>query len=317
MKTASFISTLFVATALLTSACTPPDKAVTDAQTRLKIQSRGNRGKSGPGQGKILKVGGYQISALLMDKQVEAIELVRLALQIDDGNKSRSKKVNKVESETGETAQLSLDTNSLLFTNQQGDFALRSNKKLSTEFTKGADADSWKLKVSAPAESKLSLDRKSGSKAFVNFTENSFEVKAESQAGVDGVILVTLTSSGEMNGREGENSFNESFDIKVSIEVDKESLSQDEVKILKVASEAQVKNKEGKGFKTTIEGSGHTLKAEGLCNTLIGVSAIKSDRSGKKVQFTDDQVKVDGTFFKVDLAECGKRPTVDLSRFLL
>ncbi len=316
MKTASIISSLFVATALLTSACTPADKAVTDAETRLKIQSRGNRGKSGPGQGKVFKLGGYQISALLMDKQVEALELVRLALQIDDGNKSRSKKRDKVETETGETAQLSIDSSPLLFTNTKGDFSLKSDKNLSIVLTKGSEADVWSLKLSTAKPAKLTLDRKSGEKAFVNFTENKFEVTAESKAGSEGVVQITLTSSGNMNGREGTNSFNENFDIKVTVDVDKESLNQDEVKILKVASEAQVNNKEGKGFKTIIEGTNHQLKAEGLCNTLVGVSAIKSDRSGKKVEFTEDKVKIDGTFFKVDLAECGKRPTVDLSRLL-
>lgn len=314
MKT-SFISTLFLTTTvLLTSACTPEDKAITDPATRAKIMAQNNK-KAGGGQKKTFKLGGYQVSSLLMDKQIEAIELVRLALQADDGSKSRSQIKDKLENANGHTAILSLDAAPLVYTQANGDFKVTVNKSLKVSLVQNLTAGDWNLSLTASAPVKQSLDRSNPTKLFANLFEKSFEVTANTIE--QNEVKIVLKSSGDLNGlTEDKSSFKETFEMNVTVLLDKNSLSSDLVKINKVVGRMEFKKATGKPFVVEIQGGEQSLKASGFCNTLVGSSVITTDKNAKKIVFTEQQVEIPETFFKAQLVECGKRPTVDLSRLL-
>lgn len=318
MKTAQILSSLFVASVLLTSACTPADKAVTDSDNRRTFQEKFNR-KAGPGggsQSKAYRLGGYQVASLLMDKQVEAIELVRLALDIDDGSKSRTQKKEKVESAEGYSALISMNSAPVAFTTGKGDFLSKTNKNLVQKYTQTAGEPAWGLKLTNNGQAKHTVDRQGAQKAYVNLFEDTFEVVAQATSADEKDLVIELKSSGDVNGRSGQDSFKESFEMKVTVQVDKASLLTETVKIVKMNGELSFKKPDGGFFKVAIEGKGQELKAQGLCNKLVGTSVIKSDRSGKKIVFSEDEMVIDGTNFKMSLGDCGKRPTVDLSRLL-
>lgn len=317
MKTTNFFSFLFLASTLLTSACTPADKAITNPEMRAKIQAQNAR-KSGGGaiQGKGYQVGSYQVSSLLMEKQIEAIELVRLALLVDDGTKSNSKLKDKTETPEGYTAKLSLNSAPLAFNTDKGEFVTALNKNLNVVVNREAGKDALTVKLSNEGAAKQSLDRKNSGKAYVNLIENSLDVIAEAHLQDRTRLLIQLKSSGGINGYANNGGFKENFDVSMNLEVDKASLEASQVKIFKVTGELGFRKQDGKVFKVSIEGRDLLLSAEGLCNTLVGKSTIKTDRNGKVILFTEEQVEVSGSNFKMNLAECGKRPTVDLSRLL-
>ena len=285
----------------------------------MQEQARKRSGGSFSGGGKTGKayyVGNFQVSAFLMDKQVEAIEVVRLALQIDDGRRSNSQKKESAESADGHTAVLSLNASTLRYSTDKGEFEVKTFKTLNMQKTQSPNSDKWSLRVFNGGQCKQSLDRKSGEKSFANVFENSYELLANISSQNEGQITIQLKSSGDLNGLVGKNSFKENFELAVNLTVDRESLEKNEIAILSAASELSFKKPDGKIFKTILEGRDLKLLASGNCNTLLGTALIKSDKTGKKISATEDGLVISGTDYKFGLATCGKRPTIDLSRLL-
>lgn len=318
MKTAQILSSLFVVSALLTSACTPADKAVTDSKNRQIFQEKFNRkgGQSGGADSnRSFTLGGFQFASLLMDKQIEAIEMVRLAMLVDDGAKSGTQRKNKVDSPEGYTALISLDSAPLLFNTDKGQFESKSSKNLNVAFTQQPGQDSWQLKISSEKGSspKQVVDLKNAGKKYINFFESTYKIEAESKSLDQQDIVIDLETSGNFNGSAGVGN----YDLKVSILADKESLLSGTVKIKTMKGKMTYKPKEGgQVTETEISGAGHELKSQGLCNVLLGSSVIVTDPKKRKVQFTEDMVSISDTKFKWEIAECSRRPTVDLSRLL-
>lgn len=323
MKKSAFLSTFVVSAVLLTSACTPADRPVTDSNMRLKIQAQnarknggGGRPSGGAGQGKPYQVGSYQVSALLMDKQVEALELVRLAMQIDDGTKSSAKLKDKTETANGYSAKISLNSAPLAYNTDKGDFVTAVNKAFNVIATSEANQEGATLTLTSEGTSKQSLDKKGGAKTYVNLVEQTISVQAGPQGQDAGKMWVRYKSAGGLNGLANSSGFKENFEITLNLEIDKASLASDEIKVLKMAGELSFLKENGRAFKVTLEGENLKLVAEGLCNSLVGTSQIKSDKNGKKISYSESAVEIAGSNFKMSFAECGKRPTVDLSRLL-
>lgn len=322
MKTAQIFPIILISTTLLTSACTPPDKAVTDSKTRSDIQAQnvrksggGRSGGFGSGQKKTGKLGDFQLSALLMEKQIEAIEMVRLALQIDNGSKSNVKLKDKVDGAAGYSAVISLDPAPLMFVTSKGDFESKVSKNLNVSFIQEPGQEGWGLRIVTDRQTKQTVDLKKAQKdqkAYVNFMEKTYELVAESKSQELKEITIELKTSGYLNGSAGVGN----YDLKLSVTVDKESLRADVVKIITTTGQLNFTAPEGPVKEAKIAGKNQELKAVGLCNTLLGSALISSDFKKRKVEFTETQVRISETSFKWDLAECGKRPTVDLSRLL-
>lgn len=316
MKTVQILSSLFLASALLTSACTPADKAVTDSQTRLTIQQKLNRkGGGGAGTNKAFMLGGFQFASLLMDKQIEAIEMVRLAILADDGTKSGTQRKNKTDSAEGYTALISLDSAPLSFTTDKGQFESKTTKNLNVAFTQEAGQDAWQLKIynEKGSSSKQVVDLKNAGKKYINFFESTYKIEAAAKSLDQKDLVIDLETSGNLNGTAGVGN----YDMKVTILVDKDSLLTESVKIKKMTGMLNFKAKEGgKVTEVQISGNQLELKPQGLCNVLLGSSVIETDPKKRRVEFTEDAVAISDTKFKWSFAECSRRPTVDLSRLL-
>ncbi|WII73821.1 hypothetical protein QJS83_08015 [Bdellovibrio sp. 22V] len=314
MKTAQLFSALILSSALLTTACTPKDEAITDPATRNKILEQKNRrqGKTSNGQ-KRFQIGFFAISSLLVDKEVEAVELVRLALEKDNGTKSNAKLTDKAVKENGYTAKLSLSSETLEYVTDKGTFKTNVAKNLDVVVAEG------KVTISGK-KLKQSLDKaraENEKKTYANLSEESFEVTLQDKAGDDSAALITLTSAGTMNAAVEENGSKENVKIQVALVVDKESLNTENVKVLSTKSVMSLVKNNGRTLDVKIEGENHELSMVGLCNEVKGSAKITTDKKGKFVTFQDETVEVAGSSFKSTIATCGKRPTVDLSRLLL
>ncbi|XGC79629.1 hypothetical protein ACES2L_09850 [Bdellovibrio bacteriovorus] len=312
MKTSSLLAALFLGSTLLTSACTPADKAVTSKDLRLKIQAQNDRKAKKRTQGgnssSAVRIGFFAMSSLVLDKEIESVELYRLAAEIDKGEKSNTRIENRVEAEGSVTLTISADNAIVPYTTTQGSF--------DTKLTKKFDVVSKAGELTVTAKNlKQSMNKKEAGKTYANLFENDLTLVAKAKS--DTVVEITLSTAGKMEiAKEGQKSF-ENFKLSMVTEVDKASLTTEEVKVLKSAATLTLLKEEGRTVDVKLEGTNHVLKMQGLCNSLTGTSKILTDKKGKAVSANESQVEVTGSSFKTSLGECGKRPTVDLSKLLM
>lgn len=328
MKTLSLFSTCLLSSVLLATACTPKDVPVTDSNTRNKILEQKAKkaagGKGQNGQDRPIKVGGYQGAALLMEKQIEAIELVRLALGADDGTKAGVKVTTEKESTEEKQVALSLGFPELLYKTDKGEFKTTLSKNLEGSVKPGSGVDTWSLSINNKDKQaiKQTVDNQAKKGVYLNYFENKFSLTADATSADQKSVTIVLQAEGNMNGKAAGVVYKESFSFKVTTTVDKASLLSDEVKILSMSGELTTQNAdksmESRPNTTTIQGQSQVLKAQGKCNELVGTAKITSDKSGKPtaISFEADRIFIGTTFYKTTVPDCGMRPTVDLSLLL-
>ncbi|MGE5085359.1 MAG: hypothetical protein ACM3MG_03605 [Bacillota bacterium] len=310
MKTMNVLSALFVSTTLLTTACTPRDVKVVDEGVRARILEKKNRSKSGY-NGTDFKIGAYAMSAFLMEKQIEAIELVRLAAGYGDAVKTQYQVSNKSEA----AVKIESTQDDLEYKNSNGAFKGKMTKTFEATVSKEAgDLKSLNIKGNDIKSSADSLDK---SKNYLNLREDLYELTLANVAGNDAAVEINVAITGSINGSLGAKGQTSHFTATLVLKVDKASLATNDVKInsINATSEYEGSNA-GKKFTTTIAGSNLALQADGLCNKLNGAAAITTDKSKKVVSFDGDVITI-GDRWTNGLATCGKRPTVDLSRLLV
>lgn len=303
-------SALFVSAALLTTACTPRDVKVVDGQVRAKILEKKNRGK-GSFNSTDFKVGAYAMSAFLMEKQIEAIELVRLSAGYGDAVKtqyqvsSKSEAAVKIESTQGD----------LEYAGGNGAFKGKMSKSFDATVTKEAGA--LKALTIKAYDIKSSADSLDKDKNYLNLRESFYELNLANVAGSDTAVEINVTIKGSINGSLGQKGKTSNFSVSLVLNVDKASLAANDVKINSINATSTYEASNGdRKFTTAIAGNNLALQADGLCNKLNGSAAITTDKSKKVISFDGDVIKI-GDRWTSQLATCGKRPTVDLSRLLV
>lgn len=331
MKTKILSSLLLLS--LITACAKDPSIA---PQGQSDLWQKRAEDKKRPATEKKIFVGQYSGATFLAEKQVEAIEVLRLALPQSDELKTQYArellKENKQEDGAlTRTVLLKSSTKPLLFKNGSADFAATLDKQwtLSATTTDTGIVSIEGAKLVRPpakpnpkfpnavAQNKTSLDQKNstGAPTYINVFEDDLNVKAVAVTGTDD-LLVTVSAKGYMNGNKSGRVVNgENFTLKLTFSVNALALMNDE--------DVQIKNTVGelifgsKTAKVNISSPAMTAKMIGLCNTLTGEVTMDSDRTKKKVIFEADKVSVTGTKLSVPVTECGARPTVDLSKFLL
>jgi len=301
------LSALFVSTALLTTACTPRDVKVVDGEVRAKILEKKNRGKSGY-VSTDFKIGAYAMSAFLMEKQIEAIELTRLALGHGDAVKTQY----QVSSKSDAAVKIESTQGDLEYSNNNGGFKGKLSKQFDVTLTK----ESGELTMKA-YDIKSSADSLDKAKNYLNLRESFYELTLKNVAGNDAVQEINVTIKGAIEGSLGAGKKTSNFSLSLVLNVDKASLAAHDVKInsINATSEYEASNGDRK-FTTAIAGSNLALQADGLCNKLNGSAAITTDKTKKVISFDGEVIKI-GDRWTQELATCGKRPTVDLSRLLV
>ncbi|HEX7675697.1 MAG TPA: hypothetical protein VF412_16090 [Bdellovibrio sp.] len=319
MKTSKLVSALFISSVLGLAACTPRDVKVVDDQTRLRINSKkgGKTQKNGPGSE--FKLGSYSMSAFLMEKQIEAVELIQLATKKQDAIKTEYTVTDLADAADG-SKQLTIGSSKdeLNYSSAGGDWKGKGTKSLNAKITYAADkiqaitisGSNVRSSVDSAANQKTSTN-----KYYVNLTETSYNLALTAKE--DSTVVIEVNGTGNIAGAAGgKRAVSDFSEFKISMVVDKASLDTTEVKILSATAQIKYKGGNGKDFSTNLSGKNLALNLDGLCNTLVGSSTITSDRNKIAVSFDDKAVKV-GNKWSQELAACGKRPVVDLSRLLV
>ena len=310
MKTTTALSALFVSAALLTTACTPRDVKVVDDGTRIKILDKKSRGKAGYNSTDF-KIGAYSMSAFLMEKQIEALELVRLAVGQGDAAKTQY----QISDRSDSAVKITSTQDELQYQNDNGNYNGKMTKTFAATIVKEGDiVKSLSIKANGIKSSSDAVGKK---KNFLNLFENSYELALNGVAGNDAVAEIKVTIKGGIQGALGQQIKTSNFDLSLVLNVDKASLSTDDIKINSISATSTYDGSNtDRKFTTTIAGNNLALHAEGLCNKLNGVAAITTDKTKKAVSFESDIIRI-GDKWSNKLADCGKRPTVDLSRLLV
>lgn len=308
MKKAALFLTSLVSLSLLLSACQPEDKdlagtpEVADKCPRCKIKGESqSKQQNRPNQ----TIGFFALSAIMVEKEVEAVQLVRLALGIDDGVASGFVSDRKRSSE-GLVSFVS-DSNSKNYDTELGPFKTSVKKAFSATLGE-------KSAVTIDAEKfSQSVDRRNV-KNFVNWVENKYDVTlSESVANPNEMDLILKSSGTFVLGNTFGISVPVPFDLMVVMRLDRNSLSTGSIKVLKAENTFSFVNK-GKTTTVKLSGENHEIVSNGKCYSLNGQSTILSDKAQKKIVYTDSSAEVPDSSFKTPAAACESRPTVDLSR---
>lgn len=313
MKTSKLVSALFISSVIGLAACTPRDVKVVDDQTRLRINSKKGSKTQKNGPGGDFKLGSYSVSAFLMEKQIEAVELIQLATKKQDAIKTEYTVTDLADAADG-SKQLTIASSKdeLDYTSSAANWKGKASKTLSASVAYASDkVQAISIKGTSVKSSVDSADRQ---KVYVNLRENSYELTLTSVD--EATAQVKMTVAGNISGSLGGKNTPSDFNLSVTMTVDKASLDTSDVKILTSTATISYQGNNGKTFTTAIQGKNLALNVDGLCNTLVGSSTITSDKNKIAVSFDDKAVKV-GNKWSQELAACGKRPVVDLSRLLI
>lgn len=311
MKSLKVFSALFLSAALLTTACTPQDKQIGTPDVMAKIKyPKGTKGKQGGGvSASGLKIGAYATSSVIMEKQVEALELVQLALGHADVTKSLytigDKTTDAEKSQT--TFKISSTSEEISYLNFLGAF----KGKMSKGFDVVIDGNTSAVSISA-LKIKTTADAVELKKTFVNIFENSYSANLTVDAQDASKLNLVVDASGNFNAGSSQGFSKGDYSLQMAIVIEAASLNEPVVKVIS-STAVMVLGKD----KVEVSSAGYTVKVEGRCNELIGSGVIESDKYKNPVAFDKRTITVGGKRWIKDLAECGHRPTVDVGRLLV
>ncbi len=314
MKTSLWLGSILFFSLL--SSCTPKDAPVISGAQREQINEKAKNRSGGGGRGAMnsseFYPGSYAFSVFLLQKNIEAVELVTLALGSEDVTKSL------YELKTGElkdsVQQLSLEQNNKVhsYRSVDGEIKAKLNKILNVK-VRGDEAANW---VEIKGQSlKASHDLIGKKKFFVNLFEDSYSLTLQRDPENSEVLILTLSSKARLEGAKGGRIAKLPVTIDLSLEMDAKSLETSEVRIISLSSQMTYPNKQAtKTFGMQLKGSDLTLKPEGLCPIMKGSVDVKTDpkKPSLKLEIDANQVVV-ADKWKKNLPACGSRPAVDLS----
>ena len=308
MKKAALFLTSLLSLSLLLSACQPVDEKITDPRLdNFRGSSKG--GKQGAAAGK-LGVGFFAFSALMMEKEVEAIQLTRIALNIEEANTAGF----KVDTSRAD-GKLTLTTDSAAkeYETEQGTFKTSLKKTFTVSVP--ADTTAGLLAEVVGSKATQSVDRLDR-KHFINLSDASYSVKVENSPTAPAEVVITLDSNSSwMMGDDKGKTTPENLVLKVVLTVDRDSLKTSTVKVLTAQYNMNIQRT--RPTSVQLAGENHQVVSNGQCYSLTGEVTILSDKSKKKLVYTDSNAEVLGASYKTSAAACESRPTVDLSRLFV
>lgn len=317
MKTSTFLSSVLVFTSLGITSCTPRDVRIADDSVRAKI--RNLNPEPAPGQANKatgeFSMGNYALAAFLMERQVEAIELVKLTNQTLAANKTQFNVTPSVKDTNG-VVTVSLTSNGVTkeyATPNQGTWKTKATKILKATFKEG---DIATLELQG-ADLTSTVRLASNENTFMKLQEDTYSLKVSAAENPKDVKIV-VQSSGTITGSKEGTPITNSITLQLSLWVDRESLSSEQVLISSVSAELQYPSPDKKKtFTSKINGQALSLKADGSCHVLAGKVVGAAGQAKFDVEFEGEMITITnnkGKKWNNGLASCGHRPTVDLSR---
>ncbi len=324
----------FIVLSSLLSACVK-DPTVTSPELGARLKARAESKKQNSSE-KSLLIGQFSGASFLAEKQIEALEVLRLALPTSDDSKAvyTREVVKELIQEDGAVAHAStLKSEKKAVTYKVGDavYASSIDKQWNLSATLkdgqvlGISGTKIRRPVPNPTEKtpagatlahKTTTDRKDiqGGQTFANVFEDELDLKAVLAA--DGETLnVTVISKGSFKARrDGRNAKDEKFNVTVTFNINSKALLADEV----IVTQNLVANMAfEKGFKIGAASPQMQVRLSPLCNDLEGTVLMTEDRAKKSLVYSAQNLKVTGTKFDIPAIECGSRPTSEMSRFLM
>jgi hypothetical protein len=307
MKKAALFLTSLVSLSLLLSACQPEDKdlagdpAVAERCRNCKIKGKPETKQNGAAKGP----GFYALSAIMVEKEVEAVQMVRLALGLDDA--STAGYAADFKRDLG-TVTLVSDTKPLQYTTEQGGFKTTVRKTL-TASVPVAPVDGVLVDL-VGGDFMQTADRLE-QKQYINWSEDSYTVKLQELKGRSDELVLSLVTAGTFKTAAGL----VPYGLGIVMRLEKASLQSGTVKVLEAKNRLAYMYKPG-AKETVIElaGTNHEIVNNGQCYSLSSESVILTDKTKKKLVYKDSAAEVSDSSYKTSAADCASRPTVDLSR---
>lgn len=257
--------------------------------------------------------GFFALAAFAVEKEVEAIEIARLALGVDSVEKSNYDSQLNDAGETILTSRKIVD----MYDGNNGTVTSISNKAFLVEASPSAENQNQIVKVSS-AKTNSQFTSSVGTIETILVLEKNYSLVVES---VDSEKLqITLQTEVIVHQRNSKFAGNETvypYNLKVSLMVDRESLRHDTISVLSASHDIAWKLASGKSNHVETKGENHKVVSAGGCLSLTGDSVILTDRTKKVLSYQDSKAEVAGSSFKTVAGQCEKRPTVDLTRFLI
>ncbi|WP_374073744.1 hypothetical protein [Bdellovibrio bacteriovorus] len=318
MKTSHIFSAIVISSALLTSACTPQDKAVVDKNLRADIQAQNARKAGGKGGGGAQKntnefsLNDYGLSAFLVERQIEAVELVKLATGSLDATKTQYAVEKLADNDKGlKQVKITSTKENLEYANEDGAWKIKAQKTLNVTYSESNGDLGVEIKASGLKHTVDATDKK---RFYVNLTDNVYELSLTPSK--DAALYdLAVNIEGTLGGAKGSGNKNNAVAVKIKMQVEKASLLTSQVKIVSYEANMKYPGSNDRTFNSDLKGSDVTMKVEGLCSEVQGT--VKASAGPKKtydVVLGNEQIQIKNMTKK--LATCGKRPTVDLSRLL-
>ncbi|WP_413574910.1 hypothetical protein ACLVWU_11745 [Bdellovibrio sp. HCB290] len=322
MKSLKVLSALFLSSALLTTACTPNDIEVGTPDVMAKVdRPKGTKKKpivKQNGNPNAFDFGAFSAASVMMEKQIEAIELIQVAL----GNTDIAKTLYTVTEEKTEKGVKHLIVKStkdeLKYSNKLGDNTSVAEKDFKA-FVKvdaaGARIGSSKKTILAIIGSNIYKNNGPGgekTRSFLN-TFEVYELTVNEVPGDESVLSVNIGTEGNTAYRAGKGFQKQDFNYDSTFFIDRASLNEAQVKVV---DSNMFLNLGTKQFKVKAEE--FSVKIEGRCSELNGAAKISMGRGKKNdIIFGQELIKITDKDWEQKIAACGQRPTVDVMRLLV
>lgn len=317
MKTIK-ITTGLLLSALLFTACTPQDKAVVDDNTRAKINARKTRTNfPKKDAANDFSLGNYALSGYLVERQIEAVELVKVAMGTLNGVEKQYR-VDEVKNEGGDLDHLKMSSNSsnLEYEAANGRWKTRSQRNYEVRFVNPESQLQFEVSGKDLKTYSDALDKE---KNFVNMLENSYTLSVGPVAGDEAgrLLEVVVKSNGLLKGAKGQGIRNHALTLDIKMIVEQESLLAGDVRILETTAQMTYPGSAGRTFNSKVSGENLTLQAEANCHKMTGqLSGEAGPKTKFSVAISEDSLSINKSWTK-NLATCGTRPTVDYGRLLI
>lgn len=319
MKTANLLSALFVSGVLLTTACTPKDKLVTnDPAMRAKINKKVIKQNN---SNKKFQFSAYPMAVLLLEKQIEAVTLLRTALG-ENLPAGRTQLQDKVESEAGYTGRLVWNSSPYNYSTDKGHFKSTIVKALAVNILQQPDENGLLAQLikegaetDRQSQAKYAVDKSDGSKTYANLFENIYELSLSQDLSDQNIYNVKLLAKGHLNGASAGSRSSEDFELTLDFQVEKTSFETTAVRITKTSGTLTFLKE--RPFSISILAKDSVLEVQDRCHRLHAQAEILDQRNPTIVAYKGDEVSVGTSRFKGQKAACGQRPTLDLSLLFL
>lgn len=330
MKTNTFFSSLLLSSLVLSAtACTPRDVAVSNGVRGniQKYQNKNRGGNSAQGSSDKFTLNTFTLAGVFAEKQIETLEIIKIAQGSTDAEKANFK-VAAGEDKGDGVVIVKLDsvTTPVEYDGIEDTWSSKITKNLDVTVPNKEDVVGLsakiaqrcvnsKTKASVPCKVETTADAVGKKGTFANMIESDYNLNVTAGAS-ENLVKVSLTSKGKFVGSKG--SAADSTEMKITLEmvVDKASLATNQVVIVSSNMRAEYQNPtKDKMFFMTLSGANVTASMEPMCNNLIGKHAVAAgDKNKFTAAFDKSSITIEGKNWTKNIAACGKRPTVDVSR---